>query len=59
MFCLQDTTFCHIASAYKQRMGVAESQPITLMFDGDRLAPLDTIADSEVEDMDSIDVVLN
>lgn len=29
------------------------------MFDGDRLAPLDTIADSEVEDMDSIDVVFN
>ncbi|KAF2031756.1 hypothetical protein EK21DRAFT_62513 [Setomelanomma holmii] len=52
-----DTTFGHIADAYKQRRDVPKSQPITLMFDGDRLAPMDTIADSEVEDMDSIDVL--
>tara|TARA_R110002003_G_scaffold110_2_gene9242 strand:- start:11657 stop:12514 length:858 start_codon:yes stop_codon:yes gene_type:complete len=53
----QDTTFGHIADAYKQRRDVPKSQPITLMFDGDRLAPMDTVADSEVEDMDSIDVL--
>jgi hypothetical protein len=27
------------------------------MFDGDRLVPMDTIAGSEIEDMDSIDVL--
>ncbi|KAH7072740.1 hypothetical protein BKA63DRAFT_576667 [Paraphoma chrysanthemicola] len=53
----QDTTFGHIADAYKQRRDIPKSQPITLMFDGDRLAPMDTVADSEVEDMDSIDVL--
>ncbi|KAF2832238.1 hypothetical protein CC86DRAFT_280471 [Ophiobolus disseminans] len=53
------TTFAHIASAYKLNRGVDESQPITLMFDGDRLAPMDIIADSELEDMDSIDVLFN
>ncbi|KAH7402109.1 ubiquitin-2 like Rad60 SUMO-like-domain-containing protein [Phaeosphaeria sp. MPI-PUGE-AT-0046c] len=52
-----DSTFAHIAHAYKKARGVDESQPITLMFDGDRLVPMDTIAESEVEDMDSIDVL--
>jgi hypothetical protein len=28
------------------------------MFDGERLSPMDAIVDSEVEDMDSIDVLL-
>ncbi|OAL06888.1 hypothetical protein IQ06DRAFT_311980 [Phaeosphaeriaceae sp. SRC1lsM3a] len=51
------STFTHIAHAYKKARGVDESQPITLMFDGDRLVPMDTIAESEVEDMDSIDVL--
>jgi len=27
------------------------------MFDGERLAPMDTVADSEIENMDSIDVL--
>ena len=54
----QETTFGHIADAYKQCRDIANSQPVTLMFDGDRLVPMDTIADSEVEDMDSIDVLL-
>lgn len=27
------------------------------MFDGDRLVPMDTIAESDIEDMDSIDVL--
>jgi hypothetical protein len=57
MLMLQESTFGHIAEAYKQRRGIEQSQPITLMFDGDRLLPMDTIADSEVEDMDSIDVL--
>jgi hypothetical protein len=52
----QESTFGHISFAYKKGRNIDESQPITLMFDGERLAPLDTIADSEVEDMDSLDV---
>ncbi|KAF1920177.1 ubiquitin-2 like Rad60 SUMO-like-domain-containing protein [Ampelomyces quisqualis] len=51
-----DSTFAHIADAYKQRREIDQSQPITLMFDGERLVPMDSIMDSEVEDMDSIDV---
>lgn len=52
-----DTTFAHIASAYKTRLNIDKQQPITLMFDGERLVPLDIIADSEVEDMDCIEVL--
>jgi hypothetical protein len=52
-----DTTIGHIAHAYKSSRNVEVSQPITLMFDGQRLAPMDTISDAEIEDMDSIDVV--
>jgi hypothetical protein len=42
--------------AYKQRYEIPESQPITLMFDGERLSPMDTIADTDIESMDSIEV---
>ncbi|KAH8726290.1 ubiquitin-2 like Rad60 SUMO-like-domain-containing protein [Phaeosphaeriaceae sp. PMI808] len=52
-----ETSFGHIAEAYKQRRDIDPSQPVTLMFDGDRLPPLITIADSEIEDMDSIDIL--
>lgn len=53
---IQDTTFEHIASAYKTKLKVPQEQPITLMFDNERLSPLDTVADSEIEDLDSIEV---
>jgi hypothetical protein len=53
----QESTFGHIADAYKQRRDIEPAQPITLMFDGERLVPMDTIAESEVEDLDSIDVL--
>lgn len=52
-----DTTIGHIAHAYKSSRDVEASQPITLMFDGQRLAPMDTIDDAEIEDMDSLEVV--
>ncbi|XP_014552286.1 hypothetical protein COCVIDRAFT_41534 [Bipolaris victoriae FI3] len=51
------TTIAHIASAYKSQTGVDKNQPITLMFDGDRLMPLDTVADYEMEDRDGIEVL--
>jgi len=31
-------------------------QPITLIWDGERLSPMDTIADTDLEDMDTIEV---
>ncbi|KAH5437924.1 hypothetical protein HBI47_060530 [Parastagonospora nodorum] len=52
-----DSTFAHIAHAYKKARNIDESQPVTLIFDGERLVPMDVIADSDLEDMDSIDVV--
>jgi hypothetical protein len=54
----QDSTFGHIASAYKNARKIDEAQPITLMFDGERLAPLDTVADTDVEDLDAIEVLI-
>lgn len=29
------------------------------MFDGDRLMPLDTVFDRELEDMDTVDILFN
>jgi hypothetical protein len=37
-------------------MNIPKDCPITLMFDGERLKPLDTIGDVDIEDMDSIEV---
>ncbi|KAF2854791.1 hypothetical protein T440DRAFT_464930 [Plenodomus tracheiphilus IPT5] len=54
-----DTTFEHITSAYKTKLKVPKEQPITLVFDGDRLSPLDTVADAGIEDLDAIDVVFH
>ncbi|KAH7391982.1 ubiquitin-2 like Rad60 SUMO-like-domain-containing protein [Pyrenochaeta sp. MPI-SDFR-AT-0127] len=51
-----ESTFAHIAQAYKTKLSIDQNQPLTLTFDGDRLSPLDTIADTEIEDMDVIEV---
>ncbi|KAJ8114795.1 hypothetical protein OPT61_g3408 [Boeremia exigua] len=53
-----DTTFEKLTEAFRTSMKIAKTQPITLMFDGDRLSPMDTVEDVELEDMDSIDVIL-
>lgn len=53
-----DTTFEKLANAFKTSHKIAQTQPLTLMFDGERLSPMDIIADSDLEDMDSIDVLL-
>ena len=52
----KDTECGHLASVYKLNRGVPKDQPITLLFDGDRLPPMDRIADTEIEDMDVIEV---
>ncbi|KAI2483054.1 SMT3 Ubiquitin protein [Pyrenophora tritici-repentis] len=54
-----DTTFAHIASAYKTKLKIPNDQPVTLMFDGERLVPIDTVADCELEDKDTLDVLFN
>ncbi|CAA9962185.1 hypothetical protein PTNB73_03087 [Pyrenophora teres f. teres] len=54
-----DTTFAHIASAYKSKLKIGNDQPITLMFDGERLVPMDTVVDCELEDRDTLDVLFN
>lgn len=53
-----DTTFEKVASAFRTARKIIQTQPLTLMFDGERLSPMDTISSSELEDMDSIDVLL-
>ena len=53
-----DTTFEKLADAFRTSRKIAKTQPLTLMFDGERLLPMDTIQDTELEDMDSIDVLL-
>ncbi|KAF9730470.1 hypothetical protein PMIN02_002020 [Paraphaeosphaeria minitans] len=50
------TEIGHMASAYKMAMKIPKEQAVTLMFDGDRLKPMDTVADIDVDDMDAIEV---
>lgn len=53
-----ETTFEQLADAFRTARNIAKTQPLTLMFDGDRLPPMDTVQDTELEDMDAIDVLL-
>jgi hypothetical protein len=53
-----DTTFEKVANAFRSARKIVQTQPLTLMFDGERLSPMDIISSSELEDMDSIDVLL-
>lgn len=52
----QHTEIGHLASAYKNGMKIPQAQPVTLMFDGDRLKPMDTVSDADIDDMDVIEV---
>jgi hypothetical protein len=52
----KDTTIEHLTSAYKDSNKVPNDQPVTLLFDGERLRPMDTIADTEIDDLDAIEV---
>lgn len=53
-----DTTFERLADAFRTSRNIPKTQPVTLMFDGDRLSPMDTVQDTELEDLDAIDVML-
>ncbi|KAJ4342797.1 hypothetical protein N0V95_006854 [Ascochyta clinopodiicola] len=53
-----DSTFEQIADAFRTKRNISKTQPVTLMFDGERLSPMDTVQDTELEDMDAVDVML-
>ncbi|KZM23003.1 uncharacterized protein EKO05_0008245 [Ascochyta rabiei] len=53
-----DTTFEQLADAFRTKRNIPKTQPVTLMFDGERLSPMDTVQDTELEDMDAVDVML-
>lgn len=47
-----------MAGAFRSTKGVAADKQITLMFDGEPLEPACEIKNSEVEDMDKIEVLI-
>ena len=49
-------TFEKIASAFRREKGIPDTQEVLLKYDGDTLDPEQTIGDSEIEDMDVIEV---
>ncbi|KAI4935453.1 uncharacterized protein J4E92_002742 [Alternaria infectoria] len=53
----QETTVAHIASAYKNSQKIDKSQPITLMFDGERLMPMDTVEECDLDDKCMVEVL--
>lgn len=53
-----ETTFEQLADAFRTSRNIAKTQPVTLMFDGERLSPMDTVQDTDLEDMDALDVLL-
>lgn len=52
------TTFTELANAFRKKRGIAPDKDVFLMFDGERLEPGDKMEDSEVQDMDSIEVLI-
>lgn len=56
---MQDTTIETLVNAYRTGRSIAADATITILFDGDRLKPMDTIGETEIEDMDALDVVFN
>jgi hypothetical protein len=53
------TSFEHLASAYRTARNIPSNTAISLFFDGDRLKPMDIVADSEIEEMDALEVHFN
>ncbi|KAF2454883.1 ubiquitin-2 like Rad60 SUMO-like-domain-containing protein [Lineolata rhizophorae] len=52
-----DTMFERIAEAFRREREVPHGHEIKLLFDGDQLMPGDMMQDTEIEDMDTVDVV--
>lgn len=54
-----DTTFQKIAGAFRSNYKISPEQKVVLRFDGDELAPHLTMEESEIEDMDVVEVHLS
>ncbi|TLD39479.1 hypothetical protein E2P81_ATG00466 [Venturia nashicola] len=52
----EDTTFERIANNFKMVHKIPDDKQITLMWDGEALEPSDAVRDTEIEDMESIEV---
>lgn len=39
-------------------MGLSVEQPAYLSFDGERLSPDDVVGDTDIEDMENVDLIL-
>lgn len=55
---LQTTKISKIINYAKKQMGVSADQPAYLSFDGDRLDPDDVVGNTEMEDLENVDLVL-
>ncbi|RDI87290.1 hypothetical protein Vi05172_g2933 [Venturia inaequalis] len=53
---LEDTTFEKIANNFRLVHKIPDNKHITLMWDGEALEPSDVVGDTEIEDMESIEV---
>lgn len=52
----RDTGIGRIITAFKKAKKIPEDRTVTLRFDGDELNPNDTMADTEIEDKDTVEV---
>jgi hypothetical protein len=52
----QSTTFVRIIRAVRKTFRVSDQQTVSLDWDGDALDPDKAIQDTEIEDMDVVDV---
>jgi hypothetical protein len=53
---LKTTNASRIISVFRQARAVPEEKEVFLVFDGDKLQPDNLISDTEIGDMDNIDV---
>ena len=55
---MQTTKISKIVSYAKKKMGIANDQPAYLSFDGEHLDPESVVGDTEMEDMENVDLML-
>ena len=55
---VQTTKISKIVSYAKKKMGIANDQPAYLSFDGEHLDPESVVGDTEMEDMENVDLML-
>ncbi len=55
-YIVQSTKILRIQGAFRQARNVEADRDVFLMFDGDKLSAEDTVADTDISDLDHIDV---